>query len=144
MSHIYVYCQDLGLSPAQRTTIVVQLQKMGKSNGSPMPHLRNHWRVNLAGDAVIFESDWDMATITAAAIKTRLVSLFNVAANTITYATVTPTFATRPSEVATYKYSTVNKFRIGVFGGRDASYGESLAEVQAYLKANAAAWEAPA
>ena len=138
MAQLYFYVSDLGLTTAQRNTLLGQLRTLQLDPNSPQPAKRNHWRVNLAGDSAIFEADLNIDHLTALAIKTRLVSIFGVAANTITYATTQTAYG----PTVLYKYNTANKLRLGIFGGPDASWGESQVQAKAYIKANIALWEA--
>ena len=46
------------------------------------------------------------------------------------------------TEKTTYKKDLSDTICVTVFGGRDADWSSSRAEALAYLKANAAAWEA--
>jgi hypothetical protein len=144
MWHGYIGAVDLGMTAGQRATLIGQLRQLGVENDGDKPNRRNHWRVNLAGDAVIFEAAFDADTVSASKIKTRLVNLFGVAASSITYATVQTALGGGgvPAPVVTYKHNSVPKFRLVLFGGLDADWGTSHAEVTAYLAANRAEWEA--
>jgi len=141
VSKLYWYVERINLTDAQRTTLVDGLKTLAPNLGRSQPADRNHWRVRLDGNAAIFEADWDDAMITVVAVRNRLASLFGVSQASVTYTTSTPTILSRPSEVATYSYGGQQRMRFGVFGGRDASWGESLAEAREYLRQNAAAWE---
>lgn len=137
---LYVGIADLGLTVEQRTTLIEGLKLLGRKNDSPFPHLRNHWRVNLAQDSIILEAEFEDSTITAEAIKTRLVSLFGVAPSSITYVTTQSEYG----PVVTFRHNSVNKLRLIAFGGLDATREESRQAVIAYLRDNAADWEEPA
>ena len=137
MAQLYFYVSDLGLTTAQRGTLLGQLRLLELNHDAPNPCDRNHRRENLAGDTCIYEADLNPDHLSALAIKARLVALFGVAANTVTYATTQTAFG----PAVLYKYNSVNKLRLGVFGGIDADWGTSLEAGRAFLKANAAQWE---
>jgi len=135
-SHLYFYVQDLGLTTAQRATVVQQLAALQANPNDPQLCRRNHWRVNLAGDAVLFETALDTTHLTPASIKARLVALFGVAANTVTYATTQSVYG----PYVTYSHNGTPKLRLGIFSGPDASWRESWEAATAYVAADAAAW----
>jgi hypothetical protein len=140
--HVYVMVEDLGLSAGQRSTIVDALKALAPNLDRAQPAERNHWRTRADGRALLLEADFDDATITAAAIRARLAALFSVSASSIGMVTTASTHRTLPSEVVTYSYGGSGRLRLVVFGGRDASRGESGTEARAFLAANAAGWGA--
>jgi hypothetical protein len=142
MSNIHVYCgiEDLNLTVPQRQTILGQLEALGVSNNDPQPCLRNHWRVRTDNKALIMEALFDDNTITVAAIKQRLATLFSVDVSLISSSVITPTFAVLPSPVVTFTFSAVNYLRMVSFGGSGATWDQSRIEANAYLLANIGAW----
>jgi hypothetical protein len=138
MAQLYWYAESIGLSDAQRNTLWQQIKALQIDANSPQPAKRNHARVRLDGLACIWESDIETTHLTAAAIKARLVAIFGVAANTVTYATTSSPYG----DAITLKHNGVNKLRLGVFGGVEADYGASQVACQAFLKANLVQWEA--
>lgn len=137
VQHLYWYAQDIALTAGQRQTLVQQLRALMADPDDPQPCRRNHFRPNLAGDTVIFEAAVDTDHLTAVSVRNRLAALFGVAQTSITYTTTQTAYG----PALTYKHNTTNRVRFGVFGGLEASRGESLAAVTAYLADNRAAWE---
>lgn len=138
----YILLQDLGLTTAQRATLVAALRALGPTE-SPSPARLNHGRVSLDQTQVILEADFDDATLSAVAIRNRLASIFGVANTSITYATTRPTFGTRESVAVTFSYQTAPRLRLTVFAGLTSTHGESGDECRAYLSQNRAEWETP-
>lgn len=134
----YFGIENLNLTNEQRATLVAGLQALGLNNQSPFPHLRNHWRVRPDNNAVIFEADFDENTLTIAAIKARLATIFNVAVGTISHSTNQSAYGL----VVTFTHSAQAKMRMVAFGhdGVWPEWSESHAAAKAYLTTNAAAW----
>jgi hypothetical protein len=127
--NLYFYVEILSATPAQRDTLVAQLQTLGQRNADANPRYRNHWRIRLDNLAAIFEAMWDDSQLTAVAIRNRLAAIFGVANTSITYATTQTAYG----PVITYTYASVARLRLGVFAGPVAA--------RQYLADNAAAWE---
>ncbi len=140
MPHLYFYAENLGLNASQRSTLIAQLKALG-NNDHPNPSHRNHWRIRMDGNAVIFHLEIDESMLTPIAIRNRLAAIFGIANTSVTYSSSNVTLAIRPSPVVTYRYNSLDRLRFGVFGGLAASWPESQVEVLAYLAANQAAWE---
>lgn len=136
--NLYFYVENLGLAQAQKDTLVAELKTIGKRDSDNNPRYRNHWRVRLDNEAVIFEGVFDDANLSAVGVRNRLAAIFGVANTSITYATTQTAFG--PTVV--YTYNAIARLRVGVFGGLTATYQESQAQVLAYLAANMAAWDA--
>ena len=142
--HLYFGLEVLSLTAPQKATLVANLQALGQRNGG-LPNERNHWRLRPDDDAVIFEAVFSEDNLTADSMKTWLASIFGVAVGTISHNLTTPTFGTRPSQVLTFTYNSIQRIRSVVFGSVRiddvlTTYEESHAEALAYLAANAAAW----
>ena len=125
----YFYIEDLGLTDNQRATLVDVLKAWGRRNDSIYPNERNHWAIRPDGLAVIFEAVFDADNLTALWFKYKLAEIFSVLPSTITYATV----QTKYGPVVTYKYLTVNKLRMGIFGGLTATWEISHTAALLYL-----------
>ena len=125
----YFYIEDLGLTTTQRQTIVDVLKAWGLRNDSIYPNLRNHWAIRPDGLAVIFEGALDSEKLTVLWFRTKLAEIFGVDVATITATTVSTIYG----PVATFKYNTVNKLRMGIFGGLTATWEISHAAALLYL-----------
>lgn len=136
----YFGIENMNLNTGQKNTLVAALQALGIDNNAPQPSDRNHWRVRLDGNAVIFCAAFDDSTITVDAFAQFLATIFSISVGSITTATTTPTFNTIPSTVVVYSYSSTQYLRVALFGGLSATRDQSNAEVLGYLYANAAAW----
>jgi hypothetical protein len=132
---LYFGIENLALTNAQRNTLVAGLQQLG-ANGDSQPCNRNHWRIRLDNQAAIFEALFDDSQLTIAALKSRLATIFGIAANDISHATST----TGIGFLVTLSYQSVARLRVLLFGGASATHAESHAAVLNYLATNAAAW----
>lgn len=142
--HLYFGIENLNLTAPQKASLLEALQALGQANNGASPQFRNHWRIRLDNDAIIFEASFDESNLTIAAIKARLATIFGVAVGTITHSTSqNATYGL----IATFIHSAQNKIRMVAFGHNGTNWGttaQSRAAAQAYLIANAAAWETEA
>ena len=141
--HGYCGIENLSLSPGQKATLVAAIRGLGPAS-HPNPSHRNHSRVRLDGNAVIFHAEFADADLTPATIGHRLALIFGVPDASVTWTIANPTFAVRPSPVVTYRYLAADKVRLTAFGGLASTWPQSRTEVLAYLSANQAAWEGSA
>src|SRR4030043_1363764 len=132
----YFYVKKLGLDAQQKQTLVDVLKVWGLRNQDLSPKKRNHWRVRLDGEAVIFEAVFEVDNITVLWFRTKLAEIFSVPVANIT-ATSTNTYY---GPVATFKYLTANKLRMGIFAGLSSTWSESWAAVLQFLLDNKATW----
>lgn len=137
---LYFGIESLNLTAPQKQSLITGLQGIGLSPNSPNPAIRNHWRIRVDNDAVIFEGDFDENQLTIAAIKARLATIFGVAVGTISHSTSqNATYGL----IVTFIHSAQNKVRMVAFGNNGSAWGtlqESRSAAQAYLTANAVAW----
>lgn len=140
--HCYFGIENLGLTNAQRATLVTGLAGLGATPDASHPELLNHRRIRPDNDAVIFEALFDDVTLTVAAFKDRLAAIFGIAASQISHSVTAPSFAvgTSSSVVVFNRPAGTQRLRLCLFGGVATTYGDSLAEARGYLVANAAAW----
>jgi hypothetical protein len=138
--HGYFAIINLGLNTSQRQTLNSGLSALGPGTSTRPAHL-NHRRVRLDNDGIIYESLFDDATLTIAAIKQRLATLFNVAVETISHTLTTQSYAGGTSQVVVFRHSNVDRIQMIAFGGVGSTRAQSLTEVLGYLAANRAAWE---
>jgi hypothetical protein len=106
------------------------------SNTHPNPCMRNHWRVRLDNQAVIFEANFNDEDWTVATIRQRLANIFGVNVTLVTANTTTTAYG----PVVTISYSGTARLRMIAFGGLLATWAQSHDLVLAYLAANKAAW----
>ena len=125
----YFYIEDLGLTATQRQTIIDVLKAWGLRNESIYPNLRNHWAIRQDGKAVIFEAVFDDSKLTVLWFRTKLSEIFNVALTSITATTTSTVYG----PIATFKYLTTNKLRMGIFGGLTATWEISHEAALLYL-----------
>jgi hypothetical protein len=137
MSIQYYGIENLGLNALQKATLVDALKQIG-DNHSPYPNHRNHWRVRLDNDAVIFEGKFSDEDWTADSVKNKLANIFGVNPATIGDSTQ----STQYGPVVTYSRGG-DKLRLIAFGGLLASWEESHDKVLAFLADNRAEWESP-
>jgi hypothetical protein len=139
---VYFGIENLNLTNQQRNTLVAGLQQLGVNNASYHTNERNHWRIRLDNQAIIFEALFDENDLTIAAIKQRLANLFNVDVNTISHTTQQTIYGL----LVTFVHGGQNKIRMIAFGHDGSSWGswaESNLAVHVYLFNNLLAWEDP-
>ena len=135
----YFYVENLGLSAQQKLTLVDVLRAWGLRNQDPSPKKRNHWRVRLDGEAVIFEAVFEADNITVLWFRTKLSEIFSVPVANITATTTNTDYG----PVSTFKYLTVNKLRLGIFAGLNSTWAESHLAVLHFIQDNQSAWSNP-
>ena len=133
----YFFVEDIGLTADQRSTLVSALRAWGLRNDSLLPNERNHWAVRPDGLAVIFEAVFDADNLTAIWFRTKLSQIFSVSLTSVTATVATTTYGT----LATFKYLTTSKLRMGIFGGLTATWDQSHDAVLKYLAAYASLWK---
>jgi hypothetical protein len=125
----YFYIENLGLNDQQKQTLVEVMQGWGLHNHASNPRDRNHWRVRPDGEALIFEAIFNADNLTVESLRSRLDSIFNVNENLVS---VSPS-QNKYGELAVFSYNSVDRLRVGVFGGRQAGYPESQAACQQFV-----------
>jgi len=143
MSHCYIGIENLNLNVTQRTTLINGLKQLG-DNLNPQPCHRNHWRIRLDNQAVIFEALFEDDTISIQAVKNWLANIFGVAVGTISHSVNNQSFAGGSTPVVTFTRTGTNYLRLAQFGGVGATWEQSRQEVLGYLALNRAAWETEA
>jgi hypothetical protein len=133
----YFYIENLGLTIQQKQTLVESLRLWGLRNADLSPKKRNHWRVRLDSDAVIFEAVFDANNISVLWFRNKLAEIFNVPVANITSTTTDSEYG----PLSTFKYNTANKLRMGIFGGLTATWIESHEAVLHFIADNRNAWE---
>ena len=133
----YFYIENLGLNAQQKTTLVSALQFWGQHNDAPNPRDRNHWRVRLDGEAVIFEAVFEADNLTVPSLRSRLADLFSVNDEQIDVSTSQNKYG----NVATFSYNNVDRLRVGVFAGLQAGYAGSQAAAQQFIIDFASDWQ---
>ncbi len=125
----YFYIESLSLTQQQRQTLINALKGLGLHNQDEHPNERNHWRVRIDQLAVIFEAVFNSDHLTVAALRTRLANIFGINENLITFTTSTNQYG----DIVVFKYNSIDRLRVGVFGGRSASYSASQAAANLFL-----------
>jgi hypothetical protein len=137
----YFGIENLNLTNQQRNTLIDGLQQLGENNSGNKPNEKNHWRIRLDNQAVIFEALFNDEHLTINAIKQRLANIFNVAIGTISHNTA----QTIIGRVVTFSHGGQAKIRMVAFGHDGLNWGswaESNAAVRSYLFTNADTWDA--
>lgn len=136
---LYFGIESLNLTAGQKNTLITGLQSLG-DNASASPNRRNHSRIRLDNNAIIFEAAFETDNLTIDAIKQRLATIFNVAVGTITHSTASPGVGF----TVTFIQGGQNRIRMISFGmtvaGTWPSWTVSNQAVRDYLIANSAAW----
>lgn len=143
MSRCYFGIENLGLNATQKSTLVEALKKLGPAYHDQPAYLC-HWRIRPDNEAVIFEADFDMDSISLSAFKNRLANIFNVPVGNINHTLSNVSFSEgNTTAVLTLKYNTTNKLRVALFGGVNPTWENSHEEVLGYIQANISLWEPP-
>lgn len=133
----YFFIENFGLTPQQKQTLVTALQGFGMRNDALNPRDRNHWRVRLDGEAVIFEAVFNADNLTVASLRARLAGIFGVDENQIS----ADTSQNQYGDLAVFSYNDVVRLRVGVFGGRSAGYVSSQVAARQFIADFAGDWE---
>ena len=138
--HGYLGIENINLNATQRDTLIAALRALGL-HGTPRNEHNNHSRIRLDGDAGIFETLFDEDTLTVAAFKQRLGTIFGVDPATIDHSGATGNWGGETTPVVTFSRGGVDYVRMALFGGVNATWAESGEAARAYIAANAAGWE---
>ena len=151
--HGYFGVEDIALNDQQRATLIAGLKLLGPNQHFHIAY-RNHRRVRLDGEAVIFEAKFQDNVLDPDWWAARLAGLFNVAVADIKYQLNSYNFSSNPyakTVVGTFSYNSLDYLRLALFGGKTAPTGPddvpidnwavSGDEVRAYLFLNKAQWE---
>ena len=137
----YFLIENMGLTASQKQTLVNGLRSLGPGN-HPQPSHINHWRTRLDNEAAIFEALFNSDHLTIQAIKNRLAAIFSVPAGNITHSASTASYSPgNLSNVVVFRYNSLDKLRMILFGTNTGTYIQSHDEVLGYLAVNMAAWE---
>jgi len=137
MAHVYVGVEIVIMTAVNRATLVAALKRLGRQ-ADPQPCRVLHYRTRLDNLAVLLEAEFDNPEdVSVAGMARRLEEMYGLAAGSVTYTTASTAYG----NMVTFKTGSTSRLRMIVFGGVEASWGESLAAVTAYLKANQASWE---
>lgn len=122
MPHLYFAIENTGMTNGQRGQLVAALQRLGR-NDDPQPCNRNHWRVRLDQQAIIFEALFSDADLTVAAFTQYVADALGMPLQSITATTDSTTFATLPSPVVTFsRPAGTPRLRVILFGGTSATW----------------------
>lgn len=138
--HIYFGIENLALTTNQRNTLVAGLQALGVANAGDNPAQRNHWRVRLDNQAVIFEALFNEDNISIVAIKQRLATIYGINVSLIGHTIQQTVYGL----LVTFSRSGTDRLRMIAFGHDGNSWparSVSGDAARAYLAANIAAWE---
>ena len=136
MTRQYYGIENLALNDTQRQTLIDALKQLG-DNQSVYPNFRNHRRVRLDGDAVIFEGKFNDADWTIDSIKNKLANIFSISAAVITDSVNQTVYG----PVVTFGAGETDRLRMVAFGGLLATWEESHDAVLDYLSNNHLDWE---
>lgn len=136
MSRQYYGIENVGMTSGQKATLINVLKQLG-DNQNPNSCKRNHWRVRLDGDAVIFEAQYDDSDWTLDSMKQKLADIFGVSVSNIDASSQSTSYG----PLVTFAYNSSDKIRMIAFAGLLATYEDSHNAVLAYLIANKVDWE---
>ena len=134
--HGYFGIENINLNASQKGELVDALKALGQ-NTAPQPCHRNHRRVRLDSDAVVFEARFNDNNLTVAKFKQYLGTIFSVDPATIDHEITTPGGNT----VVVFSRGGTDYLRVALFGGIGSDWETSRQACQVYLKANQEEWE---
>ncbi|MBD3354306.1 MAG: hypothetical protein GF364_22680 [Candidatus Lokiarchaeota archaeon] len=137
MSRRYYGIKNVNLTTTQRADLLDALKAWG-DNAAPNACNRNHWRLRLDNDAIVFEANWDTSEWTLDSVKAKLGQIFGVNPDNIGHTT---NAGYAYGYLVTFSYGGTNYVRMIAFGGVSSTYADSHAAVLQFLSDNAAAWE---
>lgn len=134
------------LNEANWITLIEEVRQIVGVDGTDHAHNRLQERGNLDtfenegetySNLYIYEANFSEGAVSFDKFQNRLVNLFGVDPDKVTYSTVTTTIKTRLSCFGTYKYNNVNRVRVGLFGCASDSdlctWGQSRVECVAFI-----------
>jgi len=129
----YIGVENLNLTPPQRLALMDALEELGPASFWK-PNKHNHQKIRPDNEAMIFEAEFDIDTISVPAFKNLLGNIFGVSPDSINHATDSQSFGGGTSTVITFSRIFTNYARAVMFGGIGASWQESGDECRGYLK----------
>lgn len=145
MANVYGYfgMENLAMTNQQRNTLASELGLLGQEDNGAC-HRRMRSRARLDNQAIIFRAVFDESQLTPTAIRNRLATIFNVAANTITPTVTTVNLAGIVTQVVTFTRGGTDYLRCVLFGKSNGGWPtiqQSADAARAYVIANLAEWE---
>lgn len=144
--HVYVAFQNLNLNTTQRGRVWNAVQAFYEAVQIPTNRPDEiFWPMRRSNDGqiAIGEALFDTDRLSVATFKQFLATEFNRDPAQIADARSDITISARPSPFWTFAFNSTNYFRVGVFGGLNATREQSQAEALAYLAQNQENWNAP-
>ena len=133
--HGYFGIENINLNASQKGELVDAIKALG-DNTSIFPNFRNHTRIRLDGEAVIFEARFNEDNLTVDKFKQYLGNIFSVDPATINHSLTTPGV----NVVVVFSRSGIDYLRLALFGGISCTWEESRQAVLAYLRVNRELW----
>jgi hypothetical protein len=138
--HVYVGLENVNLTDPQRGQMYAAVKALQVPNQN-RPCFINHERLRLDNNAGIWEALFDESWLTIAAFRQYIANVFGVPVGDITNTTSSQSFGGGTTFIVTLRYQAQNRMRAALFGGANATYAQSHAEVLGYLALNKALWE---
>ena len=136
MTKRYYGIENLNLSDQQKNIFVDALKEFG-SNFSIFPDERNHFRLRLDNEAIIFDGNFLDSSWSVNNIKSKLANIFSVNESLIDSVLATVGYG----KVVTFSYNNTDMIRMIIFGGTSSSWNESNQSVRLYLFNNEIEWQ---
>ena len=133
--HFYFVFENLALSQDDWEELIDRFMQRG-SNNSPQPAERNHQRLRLDGQAILFEAKFNEQAVNERAVEGQLASILRVPPPRIDYIV-----EENGDKIVTYAVDGVDSLLHTVLSGEGATWDESRMATHAYLFANMNEWE---
>ena len=133
--HFYFVFENLALSQDDWDELLQRFQQRGSTTSS-QPAERNHQRLRLDGQAIIFEALFNENAVNEMAVEGILASITKVPPPRIDY-----TIVENGDKVVTYDIDGVPSLVHTVMANEGATWNESRAAILSYLSANKLEWE---
>lgn len=139
----YFALEDINLNVEQRNLLrnVVLDFYIDNQISSNQPNEILHWRVSLDKSKIILEAKFNSDFLTVDRFKSFIANLFRVNENNIEHSINTVQYDEENVIVMTLSYNSINRLRVGLFGGINSSWNQSHKAVLGYLDSNRQEWD---
>jgi hypothetical protein len=133
--HFYFIFENLNLSSDGWNELIDRFKQRGSKN-SPQPAKRNHQRLRLDDQAILFEALFNEQAVNENAVEGQLASILQIPPPRIDR-----TIVEDGDKVVTYQVDGVDSLIHTVLAGEGASWDESRLSTLDYLSLNRTEWE---
>lgn len=145
LDHIYFGVKATAACPPNAWLALLSLIENNTPGTNDLSQNTFQKRYNIAGDAAIYEGNFNNDTVSLVRFRQHLVTASGIANNRLSVVTTTTQFAERPSLIASFRVDGTVMFRATIFGrnadNQDVTPEQSAIECRAYLAINTLEWD---